>query len=166
MSFSGSSGISLFSDWLRICWIDLFNTTNLIQNLIYIRFGIILTLFYINFSRHDHHIELLINQFLRFSGFSINPFSFFLYSPFKSMEILLLWLFTTKQIWKQIFQVVLNLINCSVTVQVVRIVRKYTCILTEAEGCYCLETKPKTCPSLIIVCEISVSFRFWNLFFA
>ena len=30
----------------------LFNTTNLIQNLIYIRFGIILTQFFLNFSRH------------------------------------------------------------------------------------------------------------------
>ena len=38
---------------------DLFNTTNLIQNLIYIRFGIILTQFYINFSNQEHQIDVL-----------------------------------------------------------------------------------------------------------
>ena len=58
LSFSGSSGILLFSDWLCICRI-LFNTTNLTQNHAYIRFGIILTEFYINFSRQAHQIELL-----------------------------------------------------------------------------------------------------------
>ena len=34
----------------------LFNTTNVIQNLIYQRFGIILTQFCINFSRQEHQL--------------------------------------------------------------------------------------------------------------
>ena len=42
---------------------DLFNTTNLIQNLIYIPFGIILTQFYINFSRQEHQIDVLYISF-------------------------------------------------------------------------------------------------------
>ena len=37
---------------------DLFNTANPIQNLTYIRFGIILKQFYINSSRQEHQIEL------------------------------------------------------------------------------------------------------------
>ena len=37
----------------------LFNTTNLI----YIRFGIILTQFYINFSRQEHQIDVLYISF-------------------------------------------------------------------------------------------------------
>ena len=41
----------------------LFNTTNLKQNLIYIRFGIILTQFYINFSRQEHQIDVLYVTF-------------------------------------------------------------------------------------------------------
>ena len=36
----------------------LFNTTNLIQNLMYIRFGIILTQFYMNFSRQERQIDM------------------------------------------------------------------------------------------------------------
>ena len=39
---------------------DLFNTTNLIRNLIYIRFGIILTQFYINFLRQEHQIDVVL----------------------------------------------------------------------------------------------------------
>ena len=35
---------------------DLFNTTTFIQNLAYARFGIILTKFYVNFSRQEHKI--------------------------------------------------------------------------------------------------------------
>ena len=38
---------------------DLFNITNLKQNLTYIGFGIIFRQFYINFSRQEHQIELL-----------------------------------------------------------------------------------------------------------
>ena len=37
---------------------DLSNTTNLIQHLTYIHFGIILTQFYINFLGQEHKIEL------------------------------------------------------------------------------------------------------------
>ena len=65
----------------------LFNTTNFIRSLIYIRFGIILTQFYINFSRQEHQIDVFlicIVQNLRFSGFSLYPLSFFLYSPFNA----------------------------------------------------------------------------------
>ena len=39
--------------------------------------------FYINFSRHEHQLDVLcIVQNLRFSGFSLHPLAFFLYSPF------------------------------------------------------------------------------------
>ena len=38
----------------------LLNTTNVIQNFIYIRFGIILTQFYLNFSRQKHQIDVLL----------------------------------------------------------------------------------------------------------
>ena len=60
----------------------LFNSTNLIHNLTYIRFCIILTRFSINFSRTDSTLTGL-DQLLKFSGFSLYPLSFFLYSPFK-----------------------------------------------------------------------------------
>ena len=36
---------------------DLFNTTTFIQNLGYARFGIILTQFYVNFSRQGHKVK-------------------------------------------------------------------------------------------------------------
>ena len=65
----------------------LFNTTTLIRNLIYIRYGIILTQFYINFSRQEYQIDVFyerIVQNLRFSGFILYPLSFFLYSPFNT----------------------------------------------------------------------------------
>ena len=45
--------------------------------LTYIRLGIILTQFYINFSRQEH--QICIVQKLRFSSFSLYPLSFFLY---------------------------------------------------------------------------------------
>ena len=38
---------------------DLFNNTTFIQNLAYVRFGIILTQFYVNFSRQEHKIDVL-----------------------------------------------------------------------------------------------------------
>ena len=38
---------------------DLFNTTTFTQNLAYARFGIILTQFYVNFSRREHKIDVL-----------------------------------------------------------------------------------------------------------
>ena len=40
---------------------DLFNTTNLIQNQAYARFGIILSPFYANFSRQEHNIGIVQN---------------------------------------------------------------------------------------------------------
>ena len=39
--------------------LNMFNTTNFIQNLTYTRFGVILTQFYINFSIKVHQLELL-----------------------------------------------------------------------------------------------------------
>ena len=50
----------------------------------YVRFVIILTRFYIIFSRQEHQIDVLntgIVQRLRFSGFILYPLSFFLFSP-------------------------------------------------------------------------------------
>ena len=73
-------GIQWFSDCLRICWInDLFKPTTSIQHFIYIDFRIILTQFYINFSRHEHQIDVLYASFnackiLRF--YPIPPFIF------------------------------------------------------------------------------------------
>ena len=58
MSFSGFSVISLFSDWLSICWIWFVYESHT-KSYIYTCFGIILTQFYINFSRQEHRIELL-----------------------------------------------------------------------------------------------------------
>ena len=47
-----------------------------------------MTQFYINFSILEHQIDVFICivQNLRFSGFSLYPLSFFLYSPFKVIE--------------------------------------------------------------------------------
>ena len=47
----------------------------------YTALGIILTQFYVNFSRQEHQIGIV--QLLRFSGFILHHFSFFLYNPFK-----------------------------------------------------------------------------------
>ena len=55
----------------------------------YIRFGIILTQFYDNFSRQEHQIDkcrIGIVKLLRFLGFILYPLSFFLYSTFKSVD--------------------------------------------------------------------------------
>ena len=65
----GFSGISLFSDWLRICWNDLFKPTISIQNCIYISFRITLTQLFINhetrpsenFMRRDQELKWLTN---------------------------------------------------------------------------------------------------------
>ena len=38
---------------------DRFNDTTFIQNLTYVRFGRILTQFYVNFSRQEHKIDVL-----------------------------------------------------------------------------------------------------------
>ena len=42
---------------------DLFYTTNVIQNCIYINFRINLTQFYINFSTQEHQIDVLYVSF-------------------------------------------------------------------------------------------------------
>jgi len=38
---------------------DLFNATTFIQNRTYVRFGIIVTQFFVNFSRQEHQIDVL-----------------------------------------------------------------------------------------------------------
>jgi len=47
----------------QIGWViveyDLFNATTFIQNLTYVRFGIIFTQFYVNFSRQEHKIDVI-----------------------------------------------------------------------------------------------------------
>ena len=58
----------------------LFNTTTFIQNLIYIRVGIILTQL-LETGTSDRCVICIV-QCLRFSGFILYPLSFFLYSPF------------------------------------------------------------------------------------
>ena len=84
MSFSGYSGIDrCFQIGCVFVEYDLFITTNLIQNLTYMRVGIILTQYNIHFLRQEHQIEL--NQLLIFSGFRLFTRSFFLYSPFKHL---------------------------------------------------------------------------------
>ena len=55
---------------------DLFNTTNLIQNLAYARFGIILTPFYANFSRQEHNIDVLQVSFKTFQFSFTGPLTF------------------------------------------------------------------------------------------
>ena len=52
-------GYSSFQIDCVIVEYGLFNTTNCILNLIYIRFGVILTQFYINFSRQEHQIDVI-----------------------------------------------------------------------------------------------------------
>ena len=42
---------------------DLFNTTDFIQNLTYVLFGIVLIQFYVNFSRQEHKIDVLYVSF-------------------------------------------------------------------------------------------------------
>ena len=76
LSFSGFSRISLFG--CVTAEYGLFNTTNLIQNLIYIRFGIILTQFYINLSRQKHPIDVLYVSFNAWDSqvSSYTPFHF------------------------------------------------------------------------------------------
>ena len=51
----------------------------------YIRFGIILTQFYVNFLRQEHQIDCLICivQLMRLSGFSLYPFHFSFTVPLK-----------------------------------------------------------------------------------
>ena len=80
MSFSGSSGISLFSYWFRICEYDLFDTTNRIQNLIYTFWYRILYQFLVTGTSDLLYVSINSwdSQVLAYT-----PLSFFLYSPFK-----------------------------------------------------------------------------------
>ena len=57
---------------------DLFNATTFIQNLTYAFFGIILTQFYVNFSRQEHKIDVLQ---VMLKTYPIPPFIFPLHSP-------------------------------------------------------------------------------------
>ena len=67
---------------------DLFNATTFIQNLTDVLFGIILTQFYVNFSKQEHKINVLYVSFnLRFSGFSLYPLSFLIYSTFNDVQV-------------------------------------------------------------------------------
>ena len=70
--------IKLCTNYTKIVECDLFKTTNRIQNLIHIRFGIILTQYYINFSRQEHQIDVLYVSFnaLDSQVSSYTPFSF------------------------------------------------------------------------------------------
>ena len=52
-------GYSSFQIGCVIVEYGLLNTTTFIPKRIYIRFGIILTEFYINFSRQEHQIDVL-----------------------------------------------------------------------------------------------------------
>ena len=71
LRFSGSCGINHFHIGCVFVEYGLFNTTNLILNLVYVRFDIILTPFYLNFSRQEHRST---PEILRFQ--SIPPFIF------------------------------------------------------------------------------------------
>ena len=70
----------LHSHWREFwsCDTDVFLT--------YIRFGIILTQLYINFSRQEHHRCLIgVVKLLRFSGYSLYPFHFSFTVPLNYM---------------------------------------------------------------------------------
>ena len=79
-TFSGFSGISLFSGWLRICKYYLFDTTNLIQNLIYTFWYRILYQFLVTGTSDLLYVSINSwdSQVLAYT-----PLSFFLYIPFK-----------------------------------------------------------------------------------
>ena len=55
---------------------DLFNATTFTQNLTYVLFGIILTQFYVNFSRQEHKIDVLYNYPPRTNHREKHPVSF------------------------------------------------------------------------------------------
>ena len=64
LGFPGSHvGYSHFQIGCVFVEYNLYNSTNLIQNIIYTRFGITLTQFYINFSRQEHQIDVLYVSF-------------------------------------------------------------------------------------------------------
>ena len=69
---------------------DLFNTTNLIQNLTYTCFGIILTQFHIHFSRQEHQIiELLYVSINSWDSqvLALTPFHFFFTVSFRIFKV-------------------------------------------------------------------------------
>ena len=66
---------------------DLFNTATHLQNQISIRFGIILTQFYINFSRQEHQIDVLYVSFNAwdYQVSSYTPLHFSITVPLKNV---------------------------------------------------------------------------------
>ena len=63
MFLSREIDIKLCQNYTKSYIWSVINTTTLIRNLTYIRFGIILTEFYINFSRQEHQIDVLYVSF-------------------------------------------------------------------------------------------------------
>ena len=101
LRFSGSCGISSFSDWFRI-WLNMIclNLLIFLYNCTYMNFRINLTQFYINFSRQEHQIAVLYVLFnawdsqvsfytpfhFSFTVPLIYPLSFFFYSPCNEVQ--------------------------------------------------------------------------------
>ena len=87
LRFSGSCGISSFSDWLCICWISdwsiwYYNLNTKLQKYEFsYKFNTVLYQFLVT-GTSDRCLKGIFQR-LRFSGFSLYPLSFFLYSPFK-----------------------------------------------------------------------------------
>ena len=75
----------------------LFNTTNFIQNVIYILFGIILTEFYINFSRQEHQIDVLYVLFKTWDSqvSAYTPFHFSFTVPLRKVATILILTYMT-----------------------------------------------------------------------
>ena len=89
LRFSGSCGITSFSDWLRIFEYDLFNTTTFYTKLhIYEFLYKFDTVSYklLETGTSDRCLICIVEH-LRFSGFILYPLSFFLYNPFKGTKI-------------------------------------------------------------------------------
>ena len=89
MSSNGSTILlSLVSVSILHCYWREFWSRDKDVDLTYIRFGIILTQFYVKFSRQEHKMDVRligIVQLLRLPGFNQYPLSFFLYIPFKCL---------------------------------------------------------------------------------
>ena len=92
LRFSGCCETKSFSDWLRNCWIRL---------LTYVLFGVILTKFYVNFSRGNIRCLIGIVLNLKFSGFILYPFHFSITVPLKyfhrisqNLKIILIFIFS------------------------------------------------------------------------
>ena len=62
-NYTKTVGYRCFQICCVIVEYGLFNNTNFIRNLIYIRFGIILTQFHIKFSRQENQIDVLYVSF-------------------------------------------------------------------------------------------------------